>query len=139
MPKRKKVKSYGNSVTPLFTERYLNQWSNNQETKEDLKMVSFLIPAIGGSAIQILICEDELYNGIFHLQRFTFVESSSGDAPSLVIDDLEVLYDFKPNMGDLSMVLGSLAEKYEALVPLGFPSTDDPLSLIETLPKLIME
>lgn len=139
MPKRKKVSDYGNNLSSAFKETYLNTWSDNQETREDAKMVSFLIPAVGGSLIQILLCEDEFYNGIFQLKRFEFLENGTSKQPTLVVDDLEVLYEYRPDFTDLHSLISSLSEKYEAFLPEGFPFLEDPLSPSQHLPKLIMD
>lgn len=137
MPKRKRMKNYGNVIRPVFEDTYMNQWTNNQETGNDLKMVSLLLLAEGGSLVQLIVCEDEMYNGIFHLKHFKFNDDKE---PILAVDDLDDIHDPKAqNYESLVSQLPELAEKYDIVIPEKFKFGGDPLSRYKEYPKLIME
>jgi hypothetical protein len=137
MPKRKKMKNYGNIIRPNYKEKYINQWTNNQETKEDLKMISLLLMAEGGSVVQILICEDEIYNGVFHLKRFKFRED---DFMVLEVDDLDDIHDpKKQTFKEFMDQLPELIEKYDIVIPEDLDLSTHPLHKIKELELLVME
>jgi len=106
------MKDYGNKISLLDEELYLNQWSMNKEMKEDMLMVSYLMKAEGGSIIQILIAEDSLYNGIFHLTKFKFEEEDN--RKKLVIQKFDDIHDAKQQEYEqLILQLPEIIEKYQ--------------------------
>lgn len=137
MPKRKKMKNYGNIIRPSYVEKYINQWTNNQETKDDLKMVSLLLLAEGGSLVQILVCEDQIYNGVFHLKKFKFRQE---DEMVLEVDELDDIHDpKKETFREFMEQLPELIEKYDIIIPEHLDLTQHGLSDIKSLQVLIME
>lgn len=139
MPKRKKMKNYGNIMRASYKERFINQWTNNQEEAHDKKMVSLLLMAEGGSMVQILVCEDPMYNGIFHLKKFKFREE---DPMVLEVDSLDDIHDpKKETYRDFMEQFPELIEKYDIEIPLGLglDLSNHQLSRISELNKLIME
>lgn len=138
MPKRKKMKNYGNIMRASYKERFINQWTNNQEENNDLKMVSLLLMAEGGSMVQILICEDPMYNGIFHLKNFKFREEE--EHMTLEVDGLDDIHDpKKETYREFMEQFPELVEKYDIEVPEELDLTQHQLSHISKLNKLIME
>lgn len=138
MPRRKRIKDYGNIITTDFEKEFINNWSNNEVTKEDIKSVSLILKAEGGSLVQILIAEDALYNGIFHLKEFSISEKDG--VTSISIEDLEDIHDAKKYTYDSFMSkIDELAEKYAIEIPTDIEWPSDPLSNQLDYPKLLTE
>lgn len=140
MPKRKKMKDYGNRISTEVMEELTNNWYSNKNEKEDLVMVSVFFEAEGGSLLQVIIAEDELYNGIFHLKRFEFNDEEYW---KLEVDDLDVLHD--PRRQDLEGLfdqLPEIAEKYDGILPNNLKDLStkkDILKEYKELPLLVVE
>ena len=111
MPKRKKIEgSYNNIVKEEENKKYFNQWVNNPNDF-GFKMYSYIIHAEATSAIQIIVCSNPLYNGIFHLTKFEFKEK---DGQKIIqINDFELLKESKDNsFNSLISYITDIAEKY---------------------------
>lgn len=115
MPKRKKIKeSYNNIITPEYENKYLNKWFQTR-LESGLILYSFLIRAEADSVIQIVISKNFLYNNIYHLTKFEFIEENK--EISIKIDDLELLKEIK----DLDMqknleILEDICKKYSGII-----------------------
>lgn len=111
MPKRKKIEgSYNNVVREEEDKKYFNQWVNHPNDF-GFKMYSYIIHAEATSAIQIIVCSNPLYNGIFHLTKFEFLEKNA--ECFLKINDFELLKESKDNsFNSLISYITDIAEKY---------------------------
>lgn len=108
MPKRKKIEgSYNNVVEEKIYKRYFNKWIENPNDF-GLKMYSYFIVAEATSAIQLIVCSNPIYNGIFHLTKFEFVNEDS-----IRINDFELLKESKDNsFNNLMIYIKEISDKY---------------------------
>ena len=115
MPKRKKIEESYNNVIPEGKGQYFNQWVENPN-ELGVKMYSYFIHAEATSVIQIIICSNTLYNGIFHVTHFTFIEEDGKDDAFETID-FELLKESKDNsFNTLIKVFPEIASKYEGQI-----------------------
>lgn len=134
MPKRKRVQDYGNKWSEEIREKYINTWTNNSEN--GLIMASMFLEAEGGSLLQLIICDDEEYNGIFHIKCFEF----NLDSESLIIDDLDILHNLKnQTQKGLMKQINEIARKYQGKIPKNIDLTINPLENIDNFIKVILE
>lgn len=115
MPKRKKIEESYNNVIPEGKEKYFNKWIENPN-ELGVKMYSYFINAEATSVIQIIICSNTLYNGIFHVTHFNFIEEEGKDDAFETID-FELLKESKDNsFNTLIKAFPEIANKYEGKI-----------------------
>lgn len=89
MPKRKKRHvPYGNLKDLKKIEEFIENWTVFKDQVDGQKIFSYLIRAEADSLIQIIISEDKVHDGIYHLTNYEFKESKT---PELVVKDFDVI------------------------------------------------
>lgn len=136
--KSRRTKQYARFIRPEIRDIFLNKWSNNQEHSEDLKVVSILFEAESNTLIQLIVSQDEVYNGIFKIKEFKF--GIKDNEYSIEIIDLEDIYA----QDDVSYeqcltIFPQLIEEYKIIIPEQFIFAENPLKDYPTYPKLILE
>lgn len=131
MPKRKKIEESYNNLIPESKEKYFNKWVENPN-ELGVKMYSYFIHAEATSVIQIIICSNTLYNGIFHVTHFNFIDEEGKDDAFETID-FELLKESKDNsFKTLITAFPEIANKYEGQIVEDKILTTNPLEDLET-------
>jgi hypothetical protein len=138
VPKRKRARGkYGNIITEEFQNTYIDAWSNNKGDSDDILMLSFFIKTEDNSLIQIMVSENQLYNGIYYIAKFKY---KSGDKNKIICEDVDVLHDpRKSNLEGLFEQLPEIARKYQGILPDNLPLEFNPFEKIKELPILVIE
>lgn len=138
MPKKKRARGrYGNIITEEFQNTYIDTWSNNKEDSDDILMLSLLIKTEGSSLIQIIVSENPLYNGIYHIIKFKY---KSGTKNKIICEDVDVLHDpKKTDLEGLIEQLPEIARKHQGILPDNLPLDVNPFEVLKELPVLIIE
>lgn len=140
MPKRKRMKDgYGNVFSELMNETYLNKWACVIDEYGSMQCASMLIRAEGGSLIQIISSKNELYNGVYHIERFK--ETEKKGICTIIVNDLDVVHDSK-DCSYISMInqLPDIFSKYQVEIsPDELPLMDIQLDDIKNLPKIMFD
>lgn len=140
MPRKKRERNRGRIIRQEMQDKFLNQWTNNQENSYDLKTVSIIFRNENDCLFQILLSEDHIFNGIFLITTYKFSKEEDGTY-MLTIEDLEDIHNPRLNtFKEFCEELPQLFDKYKVIVPEEFTyhPTDEPLSKIKTYNKLIM-
>ena len=88
MPRKKRERNRGRIIRQEMQDKFLNQWTNNQENSYDLKTVSIIFRNENDCLFQILLSEDHIFNGIFLITTYKFSKEEDGTY-MLTIEDLE--------------------------------------------------
>ena len=89
MPRRKKrIVPYGNLVPLDKLQQYLENWTLSFDEYDNTKIFSYLIEAEADSLIQIIISENKIYDGIYHLTEYDFLDRSK---PELIVKKFDVI------------------------------------------------
>jgi len=138
LPKRKKIEgNYGNNISDEFTHRFVNRWTGNHDKVLKINTASLLLLAEGGSLIQVLVSDNPLYNGVFHLERFEYSEKK---VPVLRVLSLDSIHS--PSKKDLKGLLEQLPRlcvKYQGVLNEPLDTDFSPLENLSSLPELFFE